>query len=89
VEDEALDRVLDRVLEVWRTLEENPVVNGYNEGAGLAAAAYSLYAGDQFAGSFRGGRYSRREREAGGFSGGRRIDGGAVRAQGLGGVRLS
>jgi selenocysteine lyase/cysteine desulfurase len=30
--------VLDRVMEVWRTLEENPVVNGYNEGAGLAAA---------------------------------------------------
>jgi selenocysteine lyase/cysteine desulfurase len=30
--------VLDRVMAVWRTLEENPVVNGYNEGAGLAAA---------------------------------------------------
>ena len=30
--------VLDRVLAVWRTLEENPVVNGYNEGAGLVAA---------------------------------------------------
>lgn len=30
--------VLDRVLEVWRTLEEDPVVNGYNDGAGLAAA---------------------------------------------------
>jgi selenocysteine lyase/cysteine desulfurase len=30
--------VLDRVMQVWRTLEENPVVNGYNEGAGLIAA---------------------------------------------------
>lgn len=30
--------VLDRVMQVWRTLEENPVVNGYNDGAALAAA---------------------------------------------------
>ena len=30
--------VLDRVLEVWRTLEANPVVNGYNAGTALAAA---------------------------------------------------
>lgn len=30
--------VLDRVLAVWRTLEENPVVNGYNDGPGLVAA---------------------------------------------------
>lgn len=30
--------VLDRMLEVWRLLEENPVVNGYGEGRALAAA---------------------------------------------------
>jgi selenocysteine lyase/cysteine desulfurase len=30
--------VLDRVLEVWRTLELNPVVNSYGEGAALASA---------------------------------------------------
>ena len=49
----------------------------------------SLHAGNKFARSFRGGRYSRGEREAGGFSGGRGVNGGAVRAQSSGGITLS